>query len=113
MRANTVASIPELLQIINEFSCLDIRIKKSGDFFKNIYFSNSICGTNQRKRLYSEKDWRHVVYKEYMYCGKAFTIDKLPWMIAETKREYLFEYYSVPFGSIVINNIDHIRAMTL
>ncbi len=95
MKANTVAAIPELLQIINEFSCLDIKVKKNGEFFKYIYFSKSICGYGQRRRL-TDDGWRTILYRQHIFPFSVAIVDYIPWILANTKREYLYEYYSIP-----------------
>ena len=83
MRANEVCKIQALLDLIQDFSNLTIRVKRCGDFYERIYFSKQYG--NIYRRVYGRHCWSFI---------GAFN-DLLPrtFVLRRQYNEHLLTYY--------------------
>ena len=58
MKAHKLMLIPDLKKIIEEMSCIQLRIKKNGDFYKHVLW------LGKKKHIIREKKWIAVTFEE-------------------------------------------------
>ena len=85
MTANKVAGNKDLLRLINDFSGVNVRVKRDGEFHKNMYFSTKY-GRIVRE-LFAKGCWTHIGRFE----------DYLPYNFVTNGRcnSHLYLYYNL------------------